>query len=79
VTDPRTPEILAWLETLPLAERLATMHAMVLAFPALHRSQQWKARLAVVRAELAPTAKQLGDILKKASQISMRLKAGLAG
>jgi hypothetical protein len=29
--DPRTPEILAWLETLPLTVRLTTLHAMSIA------------------------------------------------
>jgi hypothetical protein len=76
--DPLTPEILAWLEGLPLAERLATMHGMAIAFPSLQRSQQWKERIAVVRAELGPTAAQLGDILKGAGAIGGRLKAALA-
>lgn len=76
--DPRTPEILAWLDTLDLAERLAAMHAMMIAFPALQRSRDWKARLAALRGELQPTAGQLGDILKATGAIAGRLKDELA-
>jgi hypothetical protein len=76
--DPRTPQILAWLDTLPLVERLATMHAMASAFPPLQRSAYWKARMGALRDELRPTARQLGDILKEAGRIGGRLKAELA-
>jgi hypothetical protein len=31
--DPRTPEILAWVEAMPLVERLTVMHAMTFVFP----------------------------------------------
>lgn len=78
MTDPSTPEILAWLETLPLSERLTMLHAMVLAFPQLDRSHDWKARIASVRAALRPTVEALGDILKEASRRSELLKAALA-
>jgi hypothetical protein len=39
VTDPISPEIIAWLEALPLRERLTMLHAMALAFPQLQRSR----------------------------------------
>jgi hypothetical protein len=39
MTDPRTPEIIAWPDTLPLTERLVTLHAMTIAFPPLQRRQ----------------------------------------
>lgn len=72
--DPRTPEILAWLETLSLRERLVTLHAMAIAFPALQRDSEWKARIGAVRAELKPDAAQLGEILREADGMSERLK-----
>ncbi len=39
MTDPTTPEILAWLGTLPLREQLVSLHAMAIAIPALQRRQ----------------------------------------
>jgi cytochrome oxidase assembly protein ShyY1 len=79
MTDPSSPGILAWLETLSLSDWLTMLHAMALAFPQLHRSHDWKARIATVRAALRPTAEALGDILKEASRRSELLKAEFAG
>jgi hypothetical protein len=76
--DPRNPEILAWLETLPLTERLATLHAMSFAFPVLKNDRGWKARIDAVRAKLKPTAEDLARILIEAVRISRRLKIQLA-
>jgi hypothetical protein len=76
--DPRTPEILAWLESLPLRKRLAAMHGMTIAFPALQRSADWKAQMGKVRDELKPTARQLGDIMREAGEIGGRLRRALA-
>jgi hypothetical protein len=72
--DPRTPEILAWLETLSLRERLVTLHAMMIAFPRLQRDAEWKARIGAIRAELKPDAAQLGDILREAALQAERLQ-----
>jgi hypothetical protein len=77
--DPRTPEIMTWLESLPASERLATMHAMSIAFPMLQKSSEWKQRMAVVRGALEPTAQELADILIRAAEISVRLKRELDG
>jgi hypothetical protein len=77
--DPRTPEILAWLATLKLRERLATMHAMSFAFPLLKNDRGWRARIDEVVAALAPTARQHQDILIEAGRISQRLKRQLTG
>jgi hypothetical protein len=38
VTDPTSPEIIAWLEILPIRERAVTLHAMAMAIPSLQRS-----------------------------------------
>jgi hypothetical protein len=59
IRDPRTPEIMTWLESLPVRERLATMHAMSIAFPMLQKSSEWKHRMAAVRGALKPTAQGL--------------------
>jgi hypothetical protein len=75
--DPRTPQILAWLATLTLRERLATMHAMSFAFPLLKNERGWRARVDEVIAALAPTARQHEDILIEAGRISQRLKRQL--
>jgi hypothetical protein len=77
--DPRTPEITAWLDGLKPFERLATMHAMSIAFPMLQKSQDWKQRMAAVRAALKPTAQELAYILIRAGEISLRLKQELDG
>jgi hypothetical protein len=39
--DPRTPEILAWVDAMPIAERLTVMHAMSFAFPILKNDRGW--------------------------------------
>jgi hypothetical protein len=46
VTNSRTPEILAWVDALPIAERLTVMHAMSFAFPMLKNDRAWKVRIA---------------------------------
>jgi hypothetical protein len=76
--DPRTPEILAWLEILPLSQRLATLHAMSFAFPSLKNDRQWISRIETVLGELQPTAAQHADILFEAGNISLRLKRQLS-
>ena len=77
--DLRSAEFLAWLETLPLTARPTTLHAVSIAFPQLQPSWEWKARIARVQAELRPTARELGDILKDAGRRAERLKAELVG
>jgi len=54
VTDPTAPEILARLGTLPLREQLVTLHAIMIAIPALQRSYPLKARMAAIRSVPAP-------------------------
>jgi hypothetical protein len=76
--DPRTPEITTWLESLPARERLATMHAMSIAFPLLQKSADWMPRTATARGALKPTAQELADILISTREISLRLKRELA-
>ena len=76
--DSLNSEIIAWLETLPLTERLATLHAMSFAFPTLKNDQGWKARTDAVRAELKPTAEDLARILIEAVRISRRLDSEIA-
>jgi hypothetical protein len=77
--DLNAPEILAWLDTLPLREQLVTLHAMSIAIPALQRSHPLKARIAAAHAALGRTAAQLGDILTAARSQAARLKEELAG
>jgi hypothetical protein len=72
--DPRTPEILAWLEILPLTQRLAKLHAMSFAFPLLKDDREWIRRTETVLGELQPTPAQHADILFEAGRISLRLK-----
>ena len=77
--DPPSAEILAWLETLSLTAPLMALHAMSIAFPQLQRNWEWKARIARVRAQPHPTARELGDMLKDAGRRAERLKAELVG
>jgi hypothetical protein len=72
-------EVLAWLGTLPLTERLVTLPAMTIVFPALQHSRSWKARIAAVRDALGPSEVELGYILRAAERRSVRLKKELAG
>src|SRR4051794_40795694 len=79
VTDPTSPEILAWLESLPLREQLVTLHAMMFAIPTLQRNHRWKARITAAHAAIDPNAAQLADILTAARSRAKRLKEELAG
>jgi hypothetical protein len=38
VTDPTSPELIAWPDTLPLRERLVILHAVIFAVPTLQRT-----------------------------------------
>ena len=75
--DPRTPEILAWVEAMPLGERLTVMHAMSFAFPLLKNDRDWTATVSAVLVELKPTKRQHEDILIEAGRMSGRLKREL--
>ena len=75
--DPRAPEILAWLRTLPLRDRLATMHAMSAVFPVIKNDRDWTRRIDAVVAELNPTQREHADIMIEAGRISRALKQQL--
>jgi len=77
--DPRTPKIMAWVDAMPIAERLTVMHAMSFAFPLLKSDRDWAATVSAVLVELKPTKRQHEDILIEASRISGRLKRELTG
>ena len=76
--DPRTFEIIAQLEAMPLEDRLAMMLAMAFTFPLLKDDHDWKARIEAVLGEIKPSAEEHGDIMVRAGRISRRLKADLA-
>jgi hypothetical protein len=78
VKDPNAPEVLAWLGTLPLTDRLVTLHAVAIAIPALQHSRSWKARISAARDALGPNEVELGYILRAAERRSARLKEELA-
>ena len=78
-TDPTSPEILAWLDMLPLREQLVTLHAMMFAMPTLQRNRSWKTRIAAAHARINPTAAQLADILTATRSRAKRLKEEPAG
>jgi len=77
VTDPQSPETIAWLESLPPRERAITLHAMMLVFPKLQRNYEWKRRIGDTQAELDPTTEELGDMLREASRQAERLRDAL--
>jgi hypothetical protein len=77
--DPRTPEILAWRDAMPIAERLTVMHAISFAFPILKNDRDWTGRVSAVLVELKPTKRQHEDILIEAGRMSRRLKREVAG
>ena len=79
VTDPTTPEILAWMGTLPLRDQLVALHAMTTAIPTLQRSHPLKARMSAIRGELRPNEAELGDILRDAERRSERQMEEMAG
>jgi hypothetical protein len=72
--DPRAPEILAWLRTLPLRDRLVTMYAMSAVFPVIKNDRDWTRRIDAVVAELNPTQREHADIMIEAGCISRALK-----
>ena len=75
--DPRAPEILAWLRTLPLRDRLATMHAMSAVFPIIKNDRAWTARVDALVAELKRTPREHEDILIEAGRICRTLRRQL--
>jgi hypothetical protein len=76
--DPRTPEILAWVEAMPIAER-ADRHARYeFRLPILKNDRGWTAKVSAVLVELKPTKRKHEDILIEAAQMSGRLKRELA-
>jgi hypothetical protein len=75
--DPRTPEILAWLDAMPLAKRLTVTQAMAFAFPPLKNDRDWQARLNALLDERKPTVEEHADIVIEAGKISGRLKRTL--
>jgi hypothetical protein len=77
--DPHTPEILAWVDAMPILERLTVMHAMSVAFPILKNDRAWTAKVSAVLVELKPSKRQHEDILNEAGRISGRLKRELTG
>jgi hypothetical protein len=77
--DTRAPEVRVQIEGLPLADRLAMMHAMAFAFPSLKNDRDRRARIEAVVSELKPSAKEYADIVLRADHISIRLKAALLG
>jgi hypothetical protein len=77
--DPRTPEIMAWVDAMPLAERLTVIHAMSFAFPTLKNDRDWRAKVSTVLVELKPTKRQHEAILINAGRMSGRLKRALIG
>jgi hypothetical protein len=79
VTDPTSPEILAWLDTLPVREQLVTLHVMMFAIPTLQRNHSWKAHIAAAHTAINQNAGQLADILTAARSRAKRLKEELAG
>ena len=79
LTDLTAPEILAWLDTLPLRDQLVSLHAMTIAIPTLQRNYPLKQHVAALHATLDPTAAQLEDILTAARGRAERLKEELAG
>jgi hypothetical protein len=79
MTDLTSPEIIAWLGTLPLRDQLVTLHAMTMAIPTLRRSNPLKMRMAAIRDQLRPTAEELSDVLTAARSQAERLSAELAG
>ena len=70
---------MAWVDAMPVAERLTVMHAMSFAFPLLKNDRGWTGKVNAVLVELKPTKRQHEDILIEASRISGRLKRELAG
>jgi hypothetical protein len=75
--DPRSPEVLAWLDAMPVAKRLTVAQAMAFAFPRLTNDREWKARLSALLAELKPTVEEHADIVIEAGKISGRMKQNL--
>ena len=70
---------MAWVDAMPIAERLTVMHAMSFAFPILKNCRGWTAKVSAALVALKPTKRQHEGILIEASRISGRLKRELAG
>ena len=68
---------MAWVDAMPVAERLTVMHAMSFAFPILKNDRGWMTKVTAVQVELKPSAREHEDILIEAGRIGGRLKREL--
>jgi hypothetical protein len=78
MSDPRTPELFALLDDLELEQRLVMMLALSFAFLVLKNDAVWKADIAAITNELAPSPEQHADITLAALKMSGRLREELA-
>src|SRR5206468_2731955 len=78
--DPRIPELVAWIDSMPTAwEQAVTMHALCLAFPFLKICEDWKERVAAIEDAMHLREREHQDLIMEAARVSGRLKVELAG
>jgi hypothetical protein len=78
--DPRSPDLLAWIDDMPSAwDQAVTMNALCLAFPYLKVCGDWQEKLAVIEDAMHLTARDREDLMMQAAGMSARLKREMAG
>lgn len=73
ITDPRSPELLAWLESLAPMDRLAARMGLTHAFTWLSADKAWKAETAALLESQMLTGRQIEDLLVRSAAIGASL------
>jgi hypothetical protein len=75
VIDPRTPELEAWIDSLPTAWQMAvTMRALCLTYPRLKVCKEWRERIAVIEDAMHLRPGEIEAIVMEAARVSQRMK-----
>ncbi len=73
--DPRRPEIIDWIDSLPPESELIVRLAMRATFEGCRADGDWSARVDALIADLAPDEKRLARILREADRFAQTLLA----
>ena len=73
--DPRRPEIIDWIDSLPPESELIVRLAMRATFEGCRADGDWSARVDALIADLAPDGKRLARILREADRFAQTLLA----
>jgi hypothetical protein len=75
VHDPRSPELLAWIDGLPTAWQMAVaLRALCFAYPFLKICKDWQEKIAVIEDAMHLLPGECEAIIMEAAKVGARLK-----